>query len=66
MISNFNIETPFLNDHLQTERHSCQTEIFINYESEENGTLPPTETSHPPSQVLEEEDQGQEQEQGPG
>ena len=35
-------------------------------ESEENGTLPPTETSHPPSQVLEEEDQGQEQEQGPG
>ena len=28
-------------------------------ESEENGTLPPTETSHPPSQVLEEEDQGQ-------
>ena len=35
-------------------------------ESKENGTLPPTETSHPPSQVLEEEDQGQEQEQGPG
>ena len=35
-------------------------------ESEENGTLPPTETSHPPSQVLGEEDQGQEQEQGPG